>query len=129
MRTLIISAVAFIVLIGTPAWSYVIDRNVNSYSVHVRIGEGPPVLGQNVITLTITDASSRPVSDAAVAIRYFMPSLPGRPPMMEYTTTAKREDGAYRAELDLRMKGEWVVALTIARQGETETVKFGFHVS
>ena len=99
-----------------------------SYSIQVTFDKERPVLGPNRVEVTVTDAASQPVPGAQMKIDYFMPSLPGRPPMMSYSTAAKPVDGTYEATVDLTMKGLWkmIVSITAARQ--TEKAAFAFEV-
>ena len=78
--------------------------------------------------IAITDAASRPVTDAQVHIEYFMPSFPEKPPMMDYDTSAQPSGNRYEAILNLAMRGEWKVAVSIIRPNETEKMTFGFEV-
>jgi hypothetical protein len=90
--------------------------------------EGQPVKGSNRVKIDIVDASSRYVKDARVEIEYFMPSLPGRPSMMDYHTTAKGVGDSYEATLKLDMPGEWKMTLSVARTKRTEKATVGFVV-
>ena len=65
-----------------------------NYSVAVTWDKTRPALGPNRLELAVTDAASQPVPGAKVEIHYFMPSLPGKPPMMEYSTPARPIGGA-----------------------------------
>lgn len=66
----------------------------------------PPVLGRNDVKVEIKDASGRPVSNAVVSINYFMPPMPGMPPM-NYTVPAPLKGSEYTATMDLIMRGPW----------------------
>ena len=74
------------------------------------------------------DAAMKPVTDATVVVKYLMPSLPGRPPMMEYSTTATPAGKKYNAIVDLSMAGEWTFVIDITRAGKSEAMKFSFFV-
>ena len=71
------------------ASDYEVKRRVADYTIDVRIDKNPPARGENNIDIAVKDVSLRPVTDAQVVIEYLMPSFPGRPPMMDYSTTAK----------------------------------------
>ena len=97
-----------------------------TYTAKVTFLEGQPVKGSNRVIIDIIDGSSRYVKDALVEIEYFMPSLPGKPPMMDYRTTANRVGASHEATLNLDMKGEWKMVLSVTRAKRTEkaTVEF-----
>ena len=100
-----------------------------TYTARVTFLEGQPVKGSNRVRIDIIDASSRYVKDARVEIEYFMPSLPGKAPMMDYRTTAKRVGASYEAALKLDMTGEWKMVLSVTRTKRTEKATVGFVVS
>ena len=110
------------------AAGYVVTGKTESYAVRIIFDKSRPVIGSNRMEIAVTDAASRPVTNARVGIEYFMPSLPGRPPMMDYHAAAKSSGDKYEAVLGLAMKGEWKVAVSIMRPNETERMTFGFEV-
>ena len=100
-------------------------------TVKVRFDKSHPVLGVNRVEITIADQQSRPVRNVQVNVEYLMPSLPGKPPMMDYLAAAKLVKDKYVATLTLPMKGEWKMILsmvTMAETKQTEAVTFAFEV-
>lgn len=97
-----------------------------AYSIQVTWDNTKPALGANRLQIVVTDEASRPVAGAEVKIVYLMPSLPGRPPMMEYSTTASPVDSRYEATINLTMKGVWqmVVSVTAGQHAEKATSTF-----
>jgi hypothetical protein len=55
-----------------------------------------------------------------------MPSLPGKKPMMDNTTTAKPDGDAYKATLRLGMKGKWSAVVSIVKRKDKGTVPLPF---
>ncbi len=110
------------------ASEYVATGKAGVYNVEVRINKNQPARGLNHVDIAVTDAASKPVTDVQVHIEYLMPSLPGRPPMMEYSATAKPDGHSYQAEIDLSMAGEWTVIVKVTRAGKTDTMQFTFVV-
>ncbi|OPY70856.1 MAG: hypothetical protein A4E57_00171 [Syntrophorhabdaceae bacterium PtaU1.Bin034] len=84
----------------------VIKRTIDGYSMSTVLTRNPPVLGRNDVKVEIKDASGRPVSNAVVSINYFMPPMPGMPPM-NYTVPAPLKGSEYTATMDLIMRGPW----------------------
>jgi hypothetical protein len=80
------------------------------------------------VSIYIKDGAQEFITDANVEVHYFMPSLPGKPPMMEHNTIAKLSGNHYLTQMDLSMQGEWTVTLGVTRAGKTETMKFSFFV-
>ncbi len=117
-------AFAFIARAG----NFELKGKAGEYNIEVRMDRNPPGRGHNGVDVTVTDASSRPVTDAEVEIEYLMPSLRGRPPMMDYSTRARLVGNKYHADLNLTMAGEWRVLVKIARGGKGEIMGFTFVV-
>jgi hypothetical protein len=129
MRNALFATMVFLMVVG-PSWAkdYVVTGKAGGYTVKAIFDKTRPVLGANRLEIAVTDAASRPMTDAQVDIDYFMPSLPGRPPMMDYNITAKPLGDRYEATLKLTMKGEWKVAVSVTRSNKTEKMTFGFDV-
>ena len=106
------------------AKGYEAKGKAGSYTIDVEFDKNPPAKGENRIGIGIADAALKPVKGAMVTVNYLMPSLPGRPPMMEYKTTAAPEGKKYKAIVDLTMAGEWTFVINIARDGKTEAMRF-----
>lgn len=110
------------------AAGYVQTGKAGDYSVRVTFDKSRPVLGPNRLEIRLTDSAGRPVAGAQVKVDYLMPSLPGRPPMMEYSTTAKPVGTEYEATMDLTMKGLWKMVFSITAGQQTEKETFDFEV-
>jgi len=110
------------------AGDFELKGKAGEYNIDVKIDRNPPGRGHNGISVAVTDRASRPVTDAEVEIEYLMPSLRGRPPMMDYSTKARLTGGKYHADLNLTMAGEWRVIVKVAHGGRGETVGFTFVV-
>ena len=122
-----------ILLVITPSFlalasDYERKGKAGDYGVEVRIDKNPPGRGNNNVTIYITDSAQQLVTDAQVRVNYLMPSLPGRPPMMDYNTKATLSGNHYLAKINLSMAGEWTIILGVSRAGKTETMKFSFFV-
>jgi hypothetical protein len=124
---LIVWLVLFVASFGYGA-DYDVKGKAGAYSVDVKMDKNPPTKGQNNVVIAVQDSLLKPVTDAQVEVKYLMPSLPGRPPMMDYRATAKWQDNRYRAAVDLSMTGEWTVVITIEHRGRTERMQFTFFV-
>lgn len=110
------------------AAGYEVRGKAGDYNVVVSIDRNPPGRGINNINIVIKDKTSKLITDAQIKVQYLMPSLPGKPPMMEYTTTANPIGDHYQAQMDLSMTGEWAVVLVITHARKTANMKFTFMV-
>lgn len=102
---------------------FVVKRNVQGYTLDVALNQNPPILGKNDIKVEITDTQGKHVVDAPVTINYFMPPMPGMPPM-NYTVKAAPGGSGYAATMNLIMKGPWniVVKANVAEKQIRMTV-------
>ena len=105
-----------------------ITGKTETYTAKITFLKGQPVKGSNRVRIDIIDASSQYVKDARVEIEYFMPSLPGKSPMMDYRTKAKRVGTSYEATLKLDMTGLWKMTLSVTRTKRTERATIEFLV-
>ncbi len=121
-------AITLILSLTVFASEHEVEKKVDDYTVNVKFDRNPPARGENNIDITVKDASSKPVTDAQVAVEYLMPSFPGRPPMMEYSTSAKPSGGHYLARIDLTMAGEWTVVVKVTHGKRTGSTQFTFVV-
>ena len=105
------------------AKDYEVKKKAGEYDVEVKIDRNPPVVGDNNISIEIKGASGHHVRDAKVIVDYSMPAMPGMPPM-NYKADAELKGDEYKAKMNLSMSGSWNIAVKIARDGKTSTMKF-----
>lgn len=89
---------------------FTVRKTLQGYRVATTIKRNPPILGENEIRIEIKDAAGRYVTDAPVIVNYFMPPMPGMPPM-NYRTKASADGTDYRAVMDLIMEGPWNIVV------------------
>ena len=129
MRSLFFMTAVLLIIPGIcVAAGYVETAKTGGYSVRATFDKSRPVPGPNRVEIAVTDTASHPVREAQVRIDYSMPSLPGKPPMMAYSTAAKPIDGRYEATIDLTMKGLWKMEVSITTAQRTEKAVFSFEV-
>lgn len=109
------------------AREYKAKKKTPDYAVEMRIDRNPPIVDKNRLTLEITDGSGRHVTNAKVTVNYYMPPMPGMPPM-NYTTLAGLSGNRYVVMMDLIMSGPWNIVVKITRGGKTSTVRFAIDV-
>jgi hypothetical protein len=110
------------------AREYRVSGKAGGYTVNVIFDNSPLEKGNNPVKIAVSDADSRPVTDAKVVVDYSMPTLPGRPSMMSYTATATGNGNTYKAMLDLSMRGEWTFVINVTRAGKTDAMTFNLIV-
>lgn len=104
--------------------SYQHQGQAGGFYVVVRFGHEAPIRGQNHLSVVVLDSLRNKVSGATVKVEYLMPSLPGRPPMMQNESTAQQEKDLYYAGVSLSMKGEWIFRVKVSKDDQKGTFEF-----
>ncbi|MGE4054628.1 MAG: FixH family protein, partial [Vicinamibacterales bacterium] len=80
----------------------------------------PPRTGDNVLEVSVTDASGQPVSDADVSVTFFMPAMPtmNMPAMRNEAKLPPVGGGVYRGSGQVMMGGRWDVTVTVSKDGQ-----------
>jgi membrane fusion protein, copper/silver efflux system len=80
----------------------------------------PPKAGENVLEVTVQDPAGRPIADADVAVRLFMPAMPtmNMPAMRTETTLSPAGGGVYRGPAQVATRGRWDVTITVSKGGQ-----------
>jgi len=129
MKKISIALTIFFIAVGVCyAEGYRLSGQAGEYSIVVMFDKNKPSEGKNRIQIKITDIARRPVRNSLVEIDYFMPSLPGKPSMMEYRTDAKPIRDIYEAILDLPMKGVWRATMMVTTKEKHEKLTVEFEV-
>ena len=125
----ILGIIVAVCLAAGPAFAkeYELTKKAGVYEVTIAVSRNPPIVGKNVMSVSIRDASGKAVSDAKVAVNYGMPAMPGMP-AMNYKAGAQLKREKYEAVLDFSVSGSWYVQVKISRGGKTQEVKFTFDV-
>ncbi len=122
-RFVIIVLVLFFAAGVAYAKDYEVTKKAGEYNVAVKIDKNSPVVGDNNVSIEITDASGHHARDAKVVLEYSMPAMPGMP-AMNYKADAELKGDEYKAKMNLSMSGSWNIAVKITRSGKTSTAKF-----
>ena len=99
------------------AWGgdYKVRRTLEGHTMDVTLKRNPPIMGKNDIRIEIKDSGGQFVINNLVTVNYYMPPMPGMPPM-NYTLKAAPNGSGYMATMDFIMTGPWniVVKTTVA---------------
>ena len=106
----------FVFLETAEARDYRVRKKAGGFTFDITLNRNPPVLGDNDIRIHIKDAQGHPVQEARVLVTYYMPPMPGMPPM-NYTIPTQLKDTAYCATMDLIMTGPWNIVIRLRNQG------------
>ncbi len=128
MKRLIIFVVVMLLAAGIVyAKDFEVKKKAGEYDITVTIDKNPPIMGDNMVTVALKDASGKEVTDAKVKVEYSMPAMPGMP-AMNYKSDAVLSGNVYKAKINPSMSGAWNVAVKATRGGKTSTAKFNVDV-
>jgi len=107
----------FVLSVGM-SWGYETQKTTDGLTIMISAGSYPLVNGDNALMAKVTDGSGKPVKDAKVTVRFFMPAMPGMAPMSS-TTEAVLKGDVYRFMANVAMEGTWKAEVSVARPGKT----------
>ncbi|HUI44988.1 MAG TPA: FixH family protein [Nitrospirota bacterium] len=125
MMLFIIAALAMFTAAGCTK-GYQAQKTAGDLTVTLSAGSYPLIIGDNAMTIKITDASGKAVSDAKVGVRYYMSAMPGMAPM-EYNVEAAPQGGGYGFTATIAMEGGWRVDVNVVR-GDKPSPTMTFNV-
>jgi len=109
------------------ARDYKVRKKKRGFTVDIAINRNPPILGDNDIRIKIKDRGGSMVTGAEVQVNYYMPPMPGMPPM-NYTMPARLQGEEYRATMDLIMTGPWNIVIKVKESDQSWRVSFPIDV-
>lgn len=128
MKKLALVALILLMVSGIAyAKDYEVKKKAGEYDVTVKIDKNPPVVGDNNVSIEITDATGHHVRDAKVVFEYSMPAMPGMP-AANYKADAELKGDEYNAKINPSMAGSWNITVKVTRAGKTTTAKFTMDV-
>ena len=86
-------------------------------AITLSVDRYPLVKGDNLLSVKVADASDKPVTDAVVNVRYFMPAMPGMAPM-DFNTQAALKGDQYAFSANVPMEGGWKAEVSVTRPGK-----------
>ena len=110
--TLIASAILF----GC-AKGYETQKSTGDLKITLSVERYPLIKGDNAMSVQVTDAAGKAVTDAVVTARYFMPLMPGMAPM-DYNTQAVLKGDRYAFTANVPMEGGWKTEVSVTRPGK-----------
>jgi nitrogen fixation protein FixH len=103
---------------ASPTASTNASAAASSLDISFRPLADPLKAGENTFEVVLKDPMGKPVTDADVSLRFFMPAMPtmNMPAMQNDTTLPHTAGGVYRGTAQVLMGGRWDVTV-IARKG------------
>jgi len=86
------------------------------------------VVGANTVELLVT-LDNRPIEDASVDVKVFMPAMPGMPAMESTVAASGLGQGRFKAEVNFSMQGTWQIHVLITpKTGKKIRVKTSVNI-
>lgn len=103
------------------------EKTANGAGITAIIGSDKPLtIGNNSLYVNIKDPKYK---DAQVAIKVFMPEMPGMPPMEMQIDAKAVGNGTYKADINFSMGGTWQVWLLISpKAGQKVRIKTSLNI-
>lgn len=121
LSLLVIIFLAAGVIVSGCAKGYESERPAGDLRVILKADRYPLVRGDNAVTVKITDTAGKPVANADVNVRYYMPPMPGMPPM-DYNTHAAKKGDVYVITANIPMEGGWKFEVSVVEPGKPSAV-------
>jgi len=112
----VVVLMAFVMTAGI-SWAYETQKTAGGLTIAVSAGSYPLVSGDNSLSVSVTDASGKAVTDAKVTVRFFMPPMPGMAPMSS-TVQAILKGSTYAFTANVGMSGTWKAEVSVTRPGK-----------
>lgn len=106
-----------LVALGACSRGYESQKNTGGLNITLKTGNYPLVKGDNEMTVKVTDAAGKAVTDAKVDVRFYMPPMPGMA-QMDSTTQAMPHGEKHMVTVNAPMEGGWKTDVTVARPGK-----------
>jgi hypothetical protein len=78
----------------------------------------PPTTGNNTFEVTVKDRAGKPVTNAEVAVVFFMPAMPNMAAMRNETPLSHAAAGVSRGSGQVLMAGAWTVTVNVTASGK-----------
>ena len=118
MKKVLVMVLSLIVLAGMSFTAQgEVNSNVDGLDIKVTVNNDPPAVGENNLSITLTDPEGNKVTNAKIKIAYSMKPMGSMPTMM-YKARPKLDGENYKAKINLAMSGQWNIVLNIKRLGK-----------
>jgi len=89
------------------------EVQLGELTARLQIDPDPPHLGENRLTVSLTDGAGKPVDGAKLAFIWDMPAMGAMPEMKGIGTVSAKGTGGYLISYPVAMNGDWYLTLSI----------------
>lgn len=111
----ILSVFAGIIVLLCSAYAHSFNTVYDADPIKIRTSSENSIfaVGENVVTIELSDAAGKRITDAEVDIYYYMPSMPA----MNYEAGTTLNGGIYNAVIKPVMPGMWRADINVKKAG------------
>jgi nitrogen fixation protein FixH len=111
----ILSVLTWIMILMGTGYAYSFNSVYDADPIKVRTSSESNILavGENVVTIELSDTAGKSITDSEVDIFYYMPSMPA----MNYKVRTTLVGGKYNAVIKPVMPGEWRADINVKKAG------------
>ncbi len=125
----LLTLITALVLASSLLHAAAFEKQARSRSAKVLISSDKPLtVGSNTLYFDIRVKGKVP-ADARVAVKVFMPAMPGMPAMQSRADAVSLGNGKYKATVNTAMRGTWQLHIFITpKTGKKIRVKSSFNL-
>lgn len=106
-----------LVVVAGCSKGYEAQRTAGDLKVTLKADGYPLTKGDNTLLVGVAGPEGKAITDANVAVRFYMPPMPGMAPM-DTTTQAVLKGDKYASTVNASMEGGWKAEVSVARPGK-----------
>lgn len=116
--------IALGILMATLSFGAAWEQSASVQNVKAQIrSENALNVGSNTLMLNLSQ-QNKPIENATVAVKVFMPAMPGMPAMESTSNAVAQGKGVYKTDADLDMHGTWQVHIFVTtKEGKKYRLK------
>ena len=121
----VLAVLTGIVIMMGSTFAYSFNTVLKSDVINVKASSSSDIftVGDNTVTIELTDSKGNHIEDAEISVYYFMPSMPA----MNYEVTSKLSNEKYTAVVKPTMPGKWAADIKVKKSGEENTLSVNFN--
>ena len=120
----VLSVVTGIVILVGSTYAYSFNTVLKSELINIKESSSNDIftVGDNTVTIELTDSKGNYIEDAEISVYYFMPSMPA----MNYEVVSKMNGKKYTAVVKPTMPGKWAADIKVLKSDKENTLSVNF---
>jgi len=113
----VLVAVIALAVLGGCSKGYESQKTAGDLKITLKADRYPLIKGDNSLSVALSDAAGKAVTDASVQAKYYMPPMAGMAPM-DFTAQTVSQGGRYSFSANIPMEGGWKLDVTATQPGK-----------